>query len=199
MTPTSALDLEAATTAALRAAARQSTAGLSVAIVSRGEIVHSIMSGHADLETRRPVGQTWAYANHGYGILGLMVQDVVGAPFAEHMRTAVLRPLGMTSSGFDRSPERDRMLAVGYTAKGCRHVMFRRGEQWGAASGPAGALTSTTTDMARFAAALLADGEGEAGRILARIVGAVRVVRPVHGPARWSQRHCPLSHRHGRH
>ena len=45
-------------------------------------------------------GSKWAYANHGYAVLGQLVEDISGTAFAEHMRERVLRPIGMADADY---------------------------------------------------------------------------------------------------
>jgi CubicO group peptidase (beta-lactamase class C family) len=49
-------------------------------------------------ETRR------IYSNHGYDLLGELVADRVGLPFAEHLDVEVLQPLKMTATTLEGSP-----------------------------------------------------------------------------------------------
>lgn len=44
------------------------------------------------------------YSNHGYELLGALIADRVGRPFAEHLDLEVLQPLGMTATSLDGSP-----------------------------------------------------------------------------------------------
>lgn len=49
-------------------------------------------------------GQRRIYSNWGYELLGELVAERVGMPFAEHLRFEVLTPLGMDSTSLDGSP-----------------------------------------------------------------------------------------------
>jgi CubicO group peptidase (beta-lactamase class C family) len=51
-----------------------------------------------------PVGARRVYSNLGYEVLGDLVADRVGLPFAEHLDLEVLQPLGMTATVLDGSP-----------------------------------------------------------------------------------------------
>ena len=59
-------------------------------------------------------GTKWAYANHGFALLGLIVEDLRGRPFPEVMRERIFEPLGMEHSDFERTPRVRERLAVGY-------------------------------------------------------------------------------------
>ena len=101
-------------------------------------------------------GSKWAYANHGFAVLGQLVEDVSGEPFGAYMRANVFEPLGMRSTDFVRSGSIPEHLATGY-------VLRRRGlkavKDRDIAVQAAGSLFATTADIARYAAALLGGGE----------------------------------------
>jgi CubicO group peptidase (beta-lactamase class C family) len=59
-------------------------------------------------------GSKWAYANHGFAVLGQLVEDVTGTPLAEILRTQVLDPLGMTRSDLGRTDRVGTDVAQGY-------------------------------------------------------------------------------------
>src|SRR2546426_3203806 len=67
--------------------------------------------------TLRPetvAGAKWAYANHGFPVLGQLVEDISGRSFAEHMHEHLFAPLDMTSTGYTRTDGTDDRLATGY-------------------------------------------------------------------------------------
>ena len=108
-------------------------------------------------------GTRHTYSNHGFATLGQIVQDVTGQPLARRFREHIFEPLGMTGTGLARSDRIRARLATGYTlrAGGPRPVRDRD-----LVTSGAGGIYSTTADMARYAAALLAGGCGEYGQIL---------------------------------
>ncbi|NGZ86981.1 serine hydrolase domain-containing protein [Duganella aceris] len=59
-------------------------------------------------------GVTMEYSNLGYALLGRIISNVSGRPFADTITSTLMRPLGMTSSGFvaDAAPAERR--AQGY-------------------------------------------------------------------------------------
>jgi CubicO group peptidase (beta-lactamase class C family) len=100
-------------------------------------------------------GTKWAYANHGFALLGRLVEELRGEPFADVMRARIFDPLGMEHTDFARSDRvRDR-LAVGYALRGRRMKPVKDLE---VAPAPAGACYSSTADMARYAAAVAGGG-----------------------------------------
>ena len=66
------------------------------------------------LRTEVTAGAKWAYANHGFAVLGQLVEDISGRPFADYMREHVLQPLGMEHSDYVRSERFSETLATGY-------------------------------------------------------------------------------------
>lgn len=100
-------------------------------------------------------GEVPAYSNYGAALAGYIVERVSGEPFERYVERHIFLPLGMTHTTFDQPlPDRFRPdLAQGYmTASGSPHdyeLIVTR---------PAGSVTSTADDMARFMIAHLAQG-----------------------------------------
>ncbi len=108
-------------------------------------------------------GTRHTYSNHGFATLGQIVEDVTGQPLARLFRDRIFGPLGMTGTDLTRSDRIEARLATGYTlrAGGPRPV-----RDCDLVTAGAGGIYSTTADMARYMAALLAGGSGEHGQIL---------------------------------
>ncbi|HVS13791.1 MAG TPA: serine hydrolase [Thermoanaerobaculia bacterium] len=106
------------------------------------------------------------YSNAGIAVAGYTLESLEGRPFAEVVSTSVLEPLGMRSSAFDAPPElvarRAAALMWGIDGREFPAPSFQLGML------PAGSLDSTVLDLGRFLAALLAGGELDGRRILAR-------------------------------
>ena len=112
----------------------------------------------------RPPGQFCAYSNQGAALAGLIVEEVSGEPFSAYVQRHILDPLGMRHSTFQQ-PLPARLvgsLAQGYgpgddpQAGGFEYIM----------GPPAGALSATAADMARFMIVHLQDGRLGPARIL---------------------------------
>jgi CubicO group peptidase (beta-lactamase class C family) len=101
-------------------------------------------------------GTKWAYANHGFALLGLLVEELRGRPFGGVMRERIFDPLGMEHTDFTRSDRVRHRLAVGY---GLRRARMKPVPDLEIAVVPAGACYSCAEDMARYVGALLAGGE----------------------------------------
>jgi hypothetical protein len=108
-------------------------------------------------------GTSCTYSNHGFATLGQLVEDVTGQPLDRYFRDHLFDPLGMANTDLLRSERVSSRLATGYRLRsdGPHPV-----GDWDVVTAPAGSIYSTTTDMARYVAALLAGGAGEHGSIL---------------------------------
>lgn len=93
----------------------------------------------------------WAYSNHGYTLLGQLVEDVTGEPFAEYLDAVVFRPLGMTSTHLHPFIASDQR-AIGYAYDNGRLVPVADSA---VVLAGAGAAWSTIDDLARLASGLL--------------------------------------------
>jgi len=108
-------------------------------------------------------GSKWVYSNHGFAVLGQLVEDVSGQPLGQYLREQVFGPLGMEHTDLDRSERVGTRLATGYVMRsaGLKPVADR-----GLLTPGAGAVCSTAADMARYVAALIREGAGEHGSVL---------------------------------
>lgn len=70
------------------------------------------------LKLKAPPTRHWAYANHGYALLGQLIADVSGQSFSAYMRDHLFTPLGMTRSDFERRDDLKPHLATGYRRNG---------------------------------------------------------------------------------
>jgi CubicO group peptidase (beta-lactamase class C family) len=114
----------------------------------------------------RPPGTWSSYSNFGTALAGLVIEDITGMPFAEYIERNIFQPLGMERSSF-REPLPENLapdMAVGYRRKA---GLYEPGYfELISNFGPAGALSSTATDMARFMIAHLQLGRYGDQRIL---------------------------------
>ena len=96
----------------------------------------------------RDVGSKWEYSNLGAGLLGQALARRAGMSYEALVKTRVLDPLGMTSSGITMTPEETKRFAIGHDA------YLRRVANWDLpALAGAGALRSDADDMLTFLAA----------------------------------------------
>jgi CubicO group peptidase (beta-lactamase class C family) len=97
-------------------------------------------------------GARWRYSGGGYTLLQETIEEVTNRPFARWASEAILRPLGMSASGFGWPPPGADPIAAGHDIDGRAVPGYRYAEL--AAAG----LASSARDMGRFAAALLRGG-----------------------------------------
>lgn len=112
----------------------------------------------------RPPGTTLGYSNYGASLAGFIIEEVSGMPYEQYIEDNIFEPLGMTRSTFLQPPPAALAddLAVGYMYT---QGDYRPRQEWMQGS-PAGALSSTAADMARFMIVHLQDGRYEEARIL---------------------------------
>ena len=111
-------------------------------------------------------GQNGSYSNWGTALAGLIVANVSGMSFDDYIEKNIFAPLGMTRSTF-REPlpvELAAGMSSGYQFKKGAHKAgdFENIHPFG----PAGSLTSTAADMAKFMLAHLQNGRLGDARIL---------------------------------
>jgi CubicO group peptidase (beta-lactamase class C family) len=104
-----------------------------------------------------PPGKIIAYSNYGASLAGYIVERISGMPFYEYAEKYIFSPLGMTNSSFrqplpaDLAPEMSpgyNYYQGQYLQAGFEYEIFY----------PAGGMTSTADDMAKFMLAHLGDG-----------------------------------------
>ena len=109
-----------------------------------------------------PPGEVTSYSNHGLALAGYIVETVSGMPFEAYVAGEILEPLGMGRSSFAQPlpPALDVDLAVPYPQ------VLEAGPMLYTPIAPAGMLSTTAHDMARFLIAHLENGEYDDARIL---------------------------------
>jgi CubicO group peptidase (beta-lactamase class C family) len=120
----------------------------------------------AELPARvRSPGALASYSNHGTALAMLIVERVSGTPWIDYLEKNIIGPLGMTRTTFRQPvpPGLSGDLSVGYEKAKAQPepAPFEY-----VPLGPAGAASSTASDMARFMIAHLALGELGEKRIL---------------------------------
>jgi CubicO group peptidase (beta-lactamase class C family) len=90
-------------------------------------------------------GERFAYNDGGYVLLGLVVESVTGAPFADVVEEKVLRPFGMSASGYWSADRLPGNTAVHYVDDGRANIfcVTARGQ-------PDGGAYTTAPDLARL-------------------------------------------------
>lgn len=112
-----------------------------------------------------PPGQVLAYSNYGTALAGYIVELLSGQPFAAYVEENILLPLGMVSSSFHQ-PLPDNLAPHLANAYKYFQGRFHQGDFEYIPMNPAGAMSSTAVDLARFMIAHLQQGRYEDERIL---------------------------------
>jgi CubicO group peptidase (beta-lactamase class C family) len=98
-------------------------------------------------------GIAYEYSNYGFAILGRVVSNVSGVPYAEYVQRNILAPLHMTSTTLEPSSVPKDELAVGYRwedGRWKREPILPHG-----AFGSMGGMLTTVPDLATYVAAFL--------------------------------------------
>ncbi len=111
----------------------------------------------------RPADEALTYSNHGYYLLGLIVEEVSGLPFDEYVRKMILNPLEMNSSGFFRQADLKNNYVTSYLQKENLMIPYRPDFQLGY---PAGSFSSTASDMGNYISMYLNYGNFHGTQIL---------------------------------
>jgi CubicO group peptidase (beta-lactamase class C family) len=110
-------------------------------------------------------GSVPAYSNYGTALAGYIVERVSGRPFSEYIEENIFKPLGMVHSTFRQPlpPNLASSMSNGYQLASDGPKPFEMIVPF-----PAGSLSSSGADMARFMMAHLQEGQ----------LGDARILRP---------------------
>jgi len=103
--------------------------------------------------TRAP-GLAYEYSNFGYALLGRIISNVSGQPYKEYIEQRIMRPLGMTATGYDITAFPSGRRALGYRWE--NEAFAREPDMAHGAFGSMGGVQTSATDYARWVAFLLA-------------------------------------------
>lgn len=106
-----------------------------------------------------PPNTILSYSNLGFSLLGLLVEQLSGKPYADYLEQNILRPMGMQNAYIAPNLRDNGNQSKGY---------FNRKEQSTPhlRDTPAGSLNSNVVDLARFAQMTFADGRSNGAQIL---------------------------------
>jgi CubicO group peptidase (beta-lactamase class C family) len=108
-------------------------------------------------------GTVWQYTNANYVLLGALIEEVTGRPYADHLEVRVFAPLGMTRTTARLEEARQFGLRDGHRyilGVPVAHLTYRQGLV------PAGLVVSTARDLGRYLQALLQGGQLDGERVL---------------------------------
>jgi CubicO group peptidase (beta-lactamase class C family) len=110
-----------------------------------------------------PPGTTPAYSNYGATLAGYIVSRISGMPFEEYVEKNIYQPLGMTHATF-RQPLPDNLkplISEGYDKASEPAKPFEFVEAY-----PAGSMSVSAADMAKYMIAHLQNGQYNGAQIL---------------------------------
>jgi CubicO group peptidase (beta-lactamase class C family) len=103
--------------------------------------------------TRAP-GMAYEYSNLGYALLGRIITNVSKRPFKDYIEQTIMRPLGMTATGYDITASPIDRRAIGYRWE--NDAFAREPDMAHGAFGAMGGVQTSATDYAKWVAFLLA-------------------------------------------
>lgn len=112
-----------------------------------------------------PAGEVAAYSNYGTALAGYIVERVSGLPFSEYVEKNIFTPLHMNKSTYQQPPALDSSAHI---AKPYRFIngAYVEGNFEYILPEPAGSMSTTASDMAKFMIAHLDSGNSSGGKIL---------------------------------
>jgi CubicO group peptidase (beta-lactamase class C family) len=121
-----------------------------------GYSVEALYAGLAQIRLDFPTGAGESYSNLGMGLLGHALERATEMPYEELLKRSIFEPLGMNASTISLSDRQRAQLAQGYKESDPRVEAV----DWDLGClGPAGAIASSVTDLARFLALQLRAGQ----------------------------------------
>ena len=110
-------------------------------------------------------GEVMSYSNYGYALLGYLVELAAGISFSQYVTENILQPLEMNHSSFEQPSFLANQISTGYRYRQKKKIHQALAFQY-VSIPPAGSLSATATDMAKFAIAHLQHGKYKSTRIL---------------------------------
>ena len=102
--------------------------------------------------TRAPA-TAFEYSNLGFALLGRIITNVSGRGYADYIEQTIMRPLGMTSTGYDITKSPPERRAIGYRWE--NDAYLREPDMIHGTFGAMGGVETTANDYARWIAFLL--------------------------------------------
>jgi CubicO group peptidase (beta-lactamase class C family) len=122
----------------------------------------------------RAPGVAAVYSNYSVALLGAIIAQVSGQSYEDYVEQRIFQPLKMLHSTFREplgagnarsvAPALAKQIAEGFERSG--GVFKEQGFEYISQIAPAGGLSTTAADMARFGRMLLNDGELDGARVL---------------------------------
>ena len=113
-----------------------------------------------------PPGESWAYCNAGFQVLGAILERFHGKPVEDVIRDRVFKPLGLERTTFRVGEAITNPVAVGYNTLTTTEPEVARPYAITRAMAAAGTIMGTVGDLLKFAAFHLGDGKANDLRLL---------------------------------
>lgn len=114
-----------------------------------GDYDHRVLNALAKRRLHFAPGEEWRYSNSNYHLLGMIIQEITGEPYADFLSERIFKPLGMARTTIYDIGGTYPELASGYRWE---NGLQRTGAPGGITAG--GSILSTISDMAKWDAAL---------------------------------------------
>lgn len=124
----------------------------------RGYDAQRLLAGLQQTRAKQPLHDQYAYSNFGVGLLGYLLGRVHGDGYAAALADYVIEPLGLRQTGVSDSANQAQGFRAGEVVPAWTFADALAG---------AGALWSTTEDLAQLAQVLLAEAPAELAHALA--------------------------------
>jgi CubicO group peptidase (beta-lactamase class C family) len=154
----------------------------------------AIARGLSRVALNRPVGTRYEYSNLNFVVLGALLEQVSGRPWADLVREQVLLPVGMQRTTTDGALARQSGMTAVHRYWFGWPVQYDLPVLPGLA--PAGNLVSTANDMARYLQMMLTGGATSAVPVLAP-EGIAQLLAPASPPAHAHLLSMDFSFRYG--
>jgi CubicO group peptidase (beta-lactamase class C family) len=131
-----------------------------------------------ELRCRWRPGERMSYSNPGYEVAGYLLEKLSGQSYQDYLTQHLLRPLGMPDATPMLRPATNPKLAQGYTYEGGN---YRRLKLLPIYAGPAGSMSASAADMARWVEFFLHDFRTPDGKALLQ-PASLREIETPHSP-----------------
>lgn len=119
-------------------------------VMSEAEFTQYLSGG---VPFSRTPGLAMEYSNLGYATLGRIITNVSGRPYQDYIRETVMRPLGMTSTGYDIFASPAARRAIGYRWQD--NAWVREPDMKDGTFGAMGGVETSAADYAHWVSFLL--------------------------------------------
>ncbi len=111
-------------------------------------------------------GRFFSYANPGYALAGMVIEEVGGRPYSDLMNELVFKPLEMSHTTFRPTMAMTYPLSQGHNAFGGAPARVARPFANNTVFWPDGFMFSSANDLARFAIAVINKGQVDGRQVI---------------------------------